>query len=348
MNGLTNATRTLVRSMIIAAGVAALVLSASQRVGAEENTGYGADVATGVQLSVCLAGGGEKLEVDTTRTPGSGLVGVKATCKGGSMDGWTCLHDRQTSLCKTPQSHQEEPPTTSDNAAEPTGGVEAESELSVLTANVEAHVVDPAEEIESEPETTAPPTEATDEGAAPAGEGEVVEATPAVDEGADDGVEDEDGGHDLPETPAQDETTAPTEGDPAADPGTGEGGEEVTGADEVVAPTGAAEEPVAEEPAADEPAADGSGGTAEGGVAGDGVAEDGVSEEGTNAGESEDQAGTGQEVPETPAQDETTAAEGDPTADPGAGESSPEGSETYAVAGGYAGIGFVVMDDEQA
>ena len=252
MNGLTNATRTLIRSIVIAAAVAALALSAAQRAGAEE---YSPTVGAGVQASLCEAGGGEAETYGVTRTVADGVKSVQTRCKGGSLDGWDCFHGRQGSYCTDPKSRQEDPPATTDNAVEPTEGVETESELSVLTANVTAHVIAPTGGVEVATDEPLPAPATTDEVVAPtdgaeepaADEPTILDAEPAtnepaVDEGADPaeeesggmvegGIADEsvadedDAGQDLPNNPAQDETTAPTEGDPAADPGAGTDGE---------------------------------------------------------------------------------------------------------------------------
>src|SRR5687767_11746146 len=144
MNSLANAARTLVRSIIIAAGVVALALVAARPAGAEENSVFDFTVALMISANepICEGAGGT-LEVTTQRTPGSGLTVVTLFCKGGAFNGWACIFDNygwfvcppptpNTDGSGTPPfSLPDEPP-----AVEPTGGVEPEPEPTVPTTEV--------------------------------------------------------------------------------------------------------------------------------------------------------------------------------------------------------------------
>ena len=222
MHGLANAARTLTRSIVIAAGVAALVLAVAQPAGAEEKKPYSPDVAANVQQSLCEVAGGEA-SVTSFRTPGQGLTGVHVRCIGGSLSGWGCNHYQDRSDCSTPLTRPDEPP-----AVEPTGEVETEPEPLVPTTEVEDEVVAPIEGVE-EPVVEEPVVEEPVVEGGVGGEG-VAEET--VDDGAAD-----DAGQNLPTNPALDETT-PTEiepvadaGDPAAD---ADGADEAAATDQVV------------------------------------------------------------------------------------------------------------------
>ena len=370
MNGLTNVIRHLIRSIIIAAGVAAFALSATQRVGAEEQSVDLAALGT-YQAALCEAGGGTAT-VDTVRT-GDGLLAVRVECTGGTLDGWTCTNVQGFTDCYFAGQKPEPTSPVTDNAVEPTGGVETESELSVLTANVAAHVVAPTGGVEVVEDGSQPMLATTEDGGAPTeGAEEQVAASQTSDPTAAagvaislcevgggtavvdvvrkaDGVDlvrvrcvggsldgwdcffDKSGAticSDLPfdnpeESPAVEPTggveTEPEPTIPTTDV-----------ADDVTAPTEGAEEPAGDEGAA--PGEEGADGMAEGGTPDDAVDEEG-----------------GQDLPDNPAQDETTApTEGDSVADPGAGTEGEGADETYILAGEYGGIIFVEMDDEQA
>ena len=204
MNGLTNTMHTLVRSIVIAAGIAVLALSAIQRAEAEQNQGFDPAEAATFQKAMCEAAGGEAA-VFTYRTVEGGLRKTTVVCEGGLLDGMICDNYSQGfTSCTYPEGgggvdpgydvageliHPEEPP-----AVEPTGGIE------------------PA------PAPLVPTIEIADDVVAPVGDAE----EPVVEETVDDGVEDD--GQDLPANPVLQDTTAPTEGDPAADPNVGAGG----------------------------------------------------------------------------------------------------------------------------
>jgi hypothetical protein len=209
MNSLTNAARTLTRSIFIAAGVAALALAAAQSAGAEEKKPYSPDVAANVQQSLCEVAGGEA-SVTSFRTPGQGLTGVHVRCIGGSLSGWGCNHYQDKSDCSTPLVRPEEPP-----AVEPVGGVETEPDPAVPTTDVADEVVAPTEGAEQpvveEPVVEEPVVEE------PVVEGGIDDESVA-EETVDGGAVD-DAGQDLLTNPALDETTAPTEGEPVADAG---------------------------------------------------------------------------------------------------------------------------------
>jgi hypothetical protein len=211
MSGLTNATRTLIRSIVIAACVAALALAAAQRAEATQ-TDHEVDPseAAAFQKALCEAAGG-KATVDVSRYVGY-YPTTFVTCAGGLLDGMYCINTVLATICTYPVVRPEEPP-----AVAPTEGIEPEPEPTVPSTEIVDEAVAPTDGVETEPEPTVPPTDF---------EGDVVPS-----EGADEPVVEEpvveDAGQDLPENPAQDETTAPTEDDPAADPNAGAGGGEV-------------------------------------------------------------------------------------------------------------------------
>jgi hypothetical protein len=195
MNGLTNATRYLTRSIALAAFVALLVASTARRADANQQ-GDPVNSATS-QARTCEIGGGTA-EVDVGRDVAHGVYRASVTCKGGLFDGITCDNwSNGDTRCYESLVRPEIEP-----AVAPTGGIEAEPDP-------EAPIVETADQ-------AIEPVEATEESA-------VIE--PAGDENADP-AQDVPGGNvdggaadDLPEYAAEDETTAPADGEPQADTG---------------------------------------------------------------------------------------------------------------------------------
>jgi hypothetical protein len=206
MKGLTNATRTLIRSIVIAAYVATLALVAAQRVGATQTDDrVDPSEAATFQIAMCEAAGG-KATVEVSRWVGWAPT-TYVTCKGGLLDGMYCINTVAATVCTYPVVRPEEPP-----AVAPTGGVETEpgptvpptwvvgdivapigvieepaaeepaTELSILTANVSSHVVAPAGVAEIVEDGSRPMLGSTDasvvptEGAEEAAEDQVAES----------------------------------------------------------------------------------------------------------------------------------------------------------------------------
>ena len=87
--------QTWVRPILLTAGLALLLASPVQPVGAEEK--HDAAQAAWTQIAFCEAMGGTAT-VEDYRTPGDGLVQTVVTCKF-PWGGWHCVNDQYGSTC---------------------------------------------------------------------------------------------------------------------------------------------------------------------------------------------------------------------------------------------------------
>ena len=213
MHGLTNVTRTLTRTIIVAAFLALVAASTAQRAAANQQGDPVNSAAS--QARTCEIGGGTA-EVDVGRDVAHGVYRASVTCKGGFFDGITCDNwSNGDTRCYESLVRSEIEP-----ADVPSGGIEAEPDPAAPTIESADEVVEPTEATQ-EPVITEP---AGDEAADPSQDAPDANVDGGVadegvaEEGAGDGVLSDDG-DDLPEYAAEDETTAPTGGEPVADTG---------------------------------------------------------------------------------------------------------------------------------
>jgi hypothetical protein len=205
MNEQTFGTKQLIRTVVLAAFIAMLALTTTQRARASQS---GSDVNDAVQFqaALCRAAGGTAT-IEETRTVGSGLSSVTVKCTGGYLDGMWCNNDLTgATICtfdRTVQSETEhvapdggveepqiepiETPATTDEAAEPGP---AEEPVAEQPETVEESV-DP--DVAEEPATDDGPVidlpETVDEAVDPVvAEEPVIEQIPTTEQTTDPGI----------------------------------------------------------------------------------------------------------------------------------------------------------------
>ena len=136
MNERTISTRHLMRAVVMAAVILVLALTSIQRASANQS-GPTVNERSEFQKALCEAGGGTAT-IDTTRTVGSGLVGVKVTCTGGLLDGMKCLNAKVGTVCTFSA-----PTLDQEYVLEPVGTIEQVPADPVLTPVTADQTVEP-------------------------------------------------------------------------------------------------------------------------------------------------------------------------------------------------------------
>ncbi len=166
MNSLTNTTRYLTRTIILAAFVALLAVSTAQRAGANQS---GSPVGKGTsQAENCEAAGGTAM-VDVWRTS-EGVHRVSVTCIGGVLGGITCDNwSTGRTYCYEERALLVPPVTLA-----PTGGIVAEPDPLRPTIETTDQAIEPAF-LEAEPAASAEVDPEADADAS-ANRGQIIEA----------------------------------------------------------------------------------------------------------------------------------------------------------------------------
>jgi hypothetical protein len=90
MNKQTFGTQHLMRTVVMAAFIAMLALTTTQRASANQS-GPGVNEASEFQMALCQAGGGTAT-IEVERTGHAGLAFTKVRCTGGLLDGMFCYN----------------------------------------------------------------------------------------------------------------------------------------------------------------------------------------------------------------------------------------------------------------
>jgi hypothetical protein len=99
------ASETRMRTMLLVAGFAPLIVAVVQPAGAEEKRDL-SEIATNQRSGCALAGGDSEVDVDGTV---EGIRSTSVTCKGGLLDGVTCENTPSGTTCKHPDIPNQAP-----------------------------------------------------------------------------------------------------------------------------------------------------------------------------------------------------------------------------------------------